>query len=79
MTYIGIGPEQGKRVYEEDAFGYALDRCTTDCADDFCKEFGGVQLITVEDMQDFRRDVVEWFYSGNWYADEGRCGYAQTI
>lgn len=64
--YIGIGPEQGKQVYEEDAFAYAMDRCTTDCADDFCKEFGGVMLLTIQDMQALRENVVEWFYSGNW-------------
>ena len=68
--YQGIGPEKGKQVYEEDAFAYAMERCTTDCADDFCKEFGGLQVVTVQDMQKLREDVVEWFYSGNWIRRE---------
>ena len=66
MMYVGIGMEHGKRVLEEDAFSYAMDRCTTDCADDFCKEFGGLHLITIQDMHELRESVVEWFYSGNW-------------
>lgn len=64
--FVGFGPERGKRVEEEDAFGYAMDRCSTDCAEDFLKEFKGLSLITVDDIKEFREMVVEWFYSGNW-------------
>lgn len=64
--YVGFGPEKGKRVEEEDAFGYAMERCTTDCTDDFCKEFATQHFMTIEDVLDFRERVVEWFYSGNW-------------
>ena len=64
--FVGFGPEKGKRVEEEDAFGYAMERCTSDCIDDFCKEFADQVLITINDVKDFREKVVEWFYSGNW-------------
>lgn len=70
MMYVGIGIEQGKKVHEEDAFMYAMERCTTDCADDFVKEFAGTQLVTISDMQNLRESVVEWFYSGNWIRRE---------
>lgn len=69
--YVGIGIEQGKQIHEEDAFMYAMERCTTDCADDFVKEFAGrIHLITVSDMRNLRESVVEWFYSGNWVRRE---------
>ena len=64
--YIGIGPEKGRRIAEEDAFGYAMERCTSDCVDDFCKEFANQVLITINDVMQFRERVVEWFFSGNW-------------
>ena len=51
MPYTGIGPEQGKVVDEEQAFDYALERC-----------LHGI----IQDQEDFREILVEWFYSGNW-------------
>lgn len=70
--YIGIAKEAGKRVLEEDAFGYAMERCTDDTAEEFLKEFADdlKNLNTVEDLQKFRADVVEWFYSGNWIKED---------
>ena len=56
--YIGIGPEQGTVVSEEQAFDYALERCLHG---------------TPQDRQDFKELLVEWFYSGNWIKEDGLC------
>jgi hypothetical protein len=53
--YVGIGPENGQRVEEEEAYEYALDRCLHG---------------TPQDRQEFREMLVEWFYSGNWIEKE---------
>ena len=45
-------------VPEEDAFEYALERCLNG---------------TEEDQREFREMLVEWFYSGNWIKENGRC------
>ena len=69
-VYMGIGPERGKRVRAEDAFMYAMERVTTDVNDmqEFCDYFTGVRYgkSTPDDLTQFRYDLVEWFYSGNW-------------
>lgn len=51
-------PEQGYRelttkefVADEDAFAYAFERCTNG---------------TDEEIEEFKKMLVEWFYSGNW-------------
>lgn len=49
--YEGIGLEEGIHVNEEDAYSYALERCTKG---------------TPEDIKEFREMLVEWYYSGNW-------------
>lgn len=49
--YLGIGPEDGTIVEEEQAFDYALERCLEG---------------TLEDQKAFREELVEWYYSGNW-------------
>lgn len=49
--YAGIGPEDGKFVPEEEAYEYALFRCTKG---------------TLEEQKEFREAFVEWYYSGNW-------------
>ncbi len=49
--YAGIGPEAGKFVPEEEAYEYALFRCTKG---------------TLEEQKEFREAFVEWYYSGNW-------------
>ena len=55
MQYTGIGPEYGKVVDEEQAFDYALERCLHG---------------TIQDQEDFREILVEWFYSGNWIKED---------
>lgn len=49
--YKGIGPEAGTIVEEAAAFSYALERCLHG---------------TLQEQQEFRELLVEWFYSGNW-------------
>lgn len=69
-AYMGTGPEQGKRVMEQDAFMYAMERVTTvpEDMEDFCRNFTGVRygMVRPEELAEFRKDLVEWFYSGNW-------------
>ncbi len=73
-VYVGIGPERGKRVNEDDAFMYAMERVTTDPEDarEFCNYFTGARYgkCTVEELAEFRGDLVKWFYSGNWVEEE---------
>ncbi len=49
--FKGIGPEKDTFVKKEDAYAYALERCTKGRS---------------EDIKDFQEMLVEWFYSGNW-------------
>lgn len=51
MQYIGIGEEKGKIVPEEYAFEYATERCTNG---------------SKEEQEEFRKAVIDWFYSGDW-------------
>jgi len=54
--YHGIGPEAGNFVKSENAYTYALERCLNGA---------------LEEQQDFRDMLVEWYYSGNWIEEEG--------
>lgn len=54
-VYVGIGPETGIIVEEEEAYDYALER--------------GLHR-TLQDQQEFKESLVEWFYSGNWLKEE---------
>lgn len=56
MRYIGIGPESGTIVEGEQAYEYALERCLKG---------------TLEEQQEFRDMLVEWYYSGNWIGGQG--------
>lgn len=55
FMYVGVGPEQGKVIEEEQAYQYALERCLHG---------------TPEDQQEFREMLVDWFYSGNFIKEE---------
>lgn len=70
--YVGIGPEYGKRIQDENAFMYAMERITTDSQDmeEFKKEFMPFGKVSLPDLEDFRELLVEWFYSGNWIKEE---------
>ena len=54
--YVGIGPEDGTIVEENQAYEYALDRSLHG---------------TPEDQKEFQEMLVEWFYSGNWLKEDG--------
>lgn len=73
--YIGILKERGKKVTEEDAFMYAMERVTTvpEDMEDFCNYFtDGIRYgkVKPEELTEFREDLVKWFYSGNWIWEE---------
>lgn len=50
-VYVGVNSEKGNVVPEEEAYGYAFERCTNG---------------SDEDIQEFKKMLVEWFYSGDW-------------
>ena len=58
MAYVGIGPEEGIVVDDDQAYEYALERC-----------LNGSQ----QDKQDFKDILVEWFFSGNWIREDDLC------
>ncbi len=55
VIYTGIGPEKDIVVEEDQAYRYALERCL----------HGSLQ-----DQQEFKEMLVEWFYSGNWVKED---------
>lgn len=54
--YFGINSEHGKRVDDEVAFDYALDRCLNG---------------SDQDKKEFREMLVEWYFSGDWIRRDG--------
>lgn len=57
--YLGMLSEQGNVVEDEEAFDYALERCLKG---------------TLEEQQEFKEMLVEWYYSGNWvHREEEQC------
>ena len=75
--FLGIGPEAGHRILECHSFGYACDRCLTGTKEEQ-EQF--VELArTCEDMDDFARTLVEWFYSGNWIQKDADKKYSYII
>lgn len=74
--YIGIGPENGLRIYDRDAFGYACERCLSGDKEE--KEMFMNLSEKNEDIESFARELIEWFFSGDWIYDEKdnkRTGY----
>lgn len=66
--YVGIGPEKGKKVHNEDAFSYACERINN-----------GTEREQEEFMQIMKEaesfymaviTVVLWYFSGNWVYEE---------
>lgn len=55
MSYIGIRSEKDTVIEDDQAYEYALERCLHG---------------TEEDQAEFRKMLVEWFYSGDWIYEE---------
>ena len=55
MSFVGLGPVKGTVVEEDQAYEYALERCLHG---------------TAEEQEEFRRMLIEWYYSGNWLKEE---------
>lgn len=68
--YAGFLSEQGKIVHDDEAFNYALSRSFGREEDKqlFTKEFQDYfkDGITMDKLNEFQTDLVDWFYSGNW-------------
>lgn len=55
VIYVGVGPEKDTVVEENQAYQYALERCLHG---------------TLQEQQEFKKMLVEWFYSGNWVKED---------
>lgn len=53
--YIGIGPEEGIFVKEEEAYRYAINRCLKG---------------SPAEQAEFKAMLEEWYFSGNWIKKE---------
>ena len=74
MYYEGVCCNYGKIVPEEDAFDYALSEMSKkeeleDYKRCYGEDFDESSLCSEEDRQEF----VEWFFSGNWTKEVGKC------
>lgn len=58
MEYVGLGPENGKIIAEENALSYAMKCC------------GIVKGGHGPDWSEFSDMLIDWFYSGNWLKEE---------
>ena len=68
MGYKGIGPEAGRCIPDYEAFGSACDRCLTGTDEE---QRGFMELAhACQSLDEFAREVVDWYYSGNWIRDE---------
>lgn len=65
--YIGIGPENGKRVPERDAFEYACGRVLI--GDEEEQEVFMELARECSSIQELASRVTEWYFSGNWIRD----------
>lgn len=66
--YIGIGPENGKSVCEEDAFSYACQQIFSETLEE---RQAAMQIFReAEDFAEAEKALTEWFYSGNWIREE---------
>lgn len=56
--YVGIGTERGKCVSDEEAFDYAMEKIRKD----------------PKLFEEYKKSVVDWFFSGEWIHKEGKQG-----
>lgn len=66
--YVGIGPEKGKKVHDEDAFSYACERINNGTE----REQETFMQIMKESESFYMAviTVVLWYFSGNWVYEE---------
>lgn len=70
--YEGINSNCGKVVQEKEAFGVAMASILNDEEEyeEFEKEFGRRLLLGTiscrSAFEEFAKDVVDWFFSGDW-------------
>ena len=62
--YIGIGPEYGKRIREEDAFTYACQRIFSEPQEE--RETAMQIFRDAWSFEEAEDALIEWYYSGNW-------------
>lgn len=66
--YYGLGRNRGFRVNAEEAFLFAIERCTTNEHDMewFSATFGELKLNSPNLIKDFRSSLVELYYAKDW-------------
>lgn len=67
--YIGINSEKGKRVYDDDAFGYACQRMSTNPESEEAITFKNM-LLECKSVSEFIKEYTEWWFSGDWLHKE---------
>lgn len=67
MYYEGVCRENGKSIYEEEAFDYALSEMSNKEEQEDYKFCHGVDFNeSALNNEEARKEFVEWFFSGNW-------------
>ena len=59
--YQGIGPNAGEFIAADDAFGYACCQVGIEAFD-----------RTALEADEFKKMLVEWYFSGNWIEVNGK-------
>lgn len=67
--YVGINTEAGKRVHDDDAFGYACQRMATNPDSEEAKTFLNM-ILECDSVAEFVKDYTEWWFSGDWLHKE---------
>ena len=77
MYYEGLNSNDGLRVREEDAFGYAME-CILNDDDEyeefikaFDKDYIARFLVSREKFKLFATVFTDWFFSGDWLLRKG--------
>lgn len=65
--YVGVNKENGNRIPDREAFGYASERCLYGTDEE--KQTFMELLKDSENIEEFSEILVEWFYSGDWVYD----------
>ena len=60
MYYIGICPNEGKKVLQESGLSYAMRQCGIALTNEFDED----------DRKEFIKDFEQWYFSGNWVLEE---------
>lgn len=69
--YIGIGPEYGKHICEEDAFPYVCYRIFSESQEE--RETAMQIFRDAGSISEAADRLTEWFFSGSWIREGSAC------